>query len=63
MKPRVFSEVWWTLSSRKPLRRVWLVRFTDSCGCDYTEDFDTHATALRFALHLAGGGSRWEFVR
>lgn len=62
MKPRVFSEVWWTLPERTS-RRVWQVAFTDSCGCDYTEDFDTHATALRFALHIAGGGSRWEFVR
>lgn len=63
MKPKVFSQMWQRLPrvEHEP-RRVWLVAFTDTCGCDYEEDFPSHATALRFARHLALGGSRWEFT-
>jgi hypothetical protein len=61
MKPRIHSAVWTNLMTDEDERR-WHVNFTDGCGCDEEEDFPTFASALRFALHVAAGGSRWEFA-
>jgi hypothetical protein len=61
MKPRVFSQIWTEIGSTKGQRR-WHVEFEDSCGCIVEEDFASFQTAERFAAHIAGGGSRWEFV-
>lgn len=62
MKPQIRSLVWTDIPSRKKTRR-WHVFFEDGCGCIEEEDFPTFAMALRFAHHMAGGGSRWEFIR
>jgi hypothetical protein len=61
MRPRIHSAVWTNLSTGEEERR-WHVDFIDTCGCDEQEDFATHDEALRFARHVAAGGSRWEFV-
>jgi hypothetical protein len=61
MRPRVYSLVWRNIATDEKTRR-WHVGFKDSCGCQDEEDFGTFASALRFALHIAGGGDRWQFV-
>lgn len=61
MKPRVHSLVWTNTQTKERTRR-WHVTFRDDCGCDEEEDFQTFATALRFAYHIAKGGDRWHFV-
>jgi hypothetical protein len=61
MKPRIRSALWTDVQSGATRRR-WHVEFEDSCGCMEEEDFPTFGAASRFANHMAGGGSRWEFV-
>ena len=61
MKQRVFSLVWTNIVTDVEERR-WHVAFTDRCGCREEEDFPTFRAAVRFALHVALGGSRWDVV-
>lgn len=60
-KPRVYSLLWRRIPAGGATRR-WHVDFQGSCGCTEEADFATFSTALRFARHIALGGSRWEFV-
>lgn len=60
MKTRVESQVWRDIGSGESSRR-WHVFFEDGCGCE-EEQFKSFRVAIRFAYHLAMGGSRWEFV-
>lgn len=61
MKPRVHRITWISTSTGDAFPR-WHVDFVDSCGCATDEDFATFGSALRFAHHVANGGSRWEFI-
>lgn len=61
MKPRVRSLMTYPAGSPHLAQREWSVEFDDGCGPE-EEYFTRFTTALRFAYHLAMGGSRWEFV-
>lgn len=60
MKPHVSSAIERNLSTGET-RRLWCVTFDDA-GCVDVEYFGRFMSALRFAYHVAMGGSRWEFV-